>query len=97
MPHLDLAAARFAGSAAQLAIGLLGETAGPVAGDGCPQGDPDCYAPIAGTHHLCQYRLRRCTDPSDGCPADALMLTAACAVAGDAECRGRCDYCGTDR
>lgn len=68
---LDITQVRFGVSVAMLAAGLLGESAGRTTGDGCPQGDPDCYAGIAGDHQLCQYRLAPCGDPDDGCPADA--------------------------
>lgn len=59
---LDLTAVRFAAAVADLAEGLLGETAGADNTDGCPQGDPHCYAPLYGTHQLCQYLPPSCTE-----------------------------------
>lgn len=53
---LDKTQVRFAVAVAMLAAGLLGESAGATIGDGCPQGDPDCYAGVTGDHQLCQYQ-----------------------------------------
>jgi hypothetical protein len=53
---LDLNAVNFAVDVAQLAEGLLGESAGPDGpADGCPYGDPHCYAPFHLSHQLCEF------------------------------------------
>lgn len=64
---LDKNAVRFAVAVACLAEGLLGEKAGPDAGDGCPQGDPECLAAMFDYHDFCRYTWRG-ADPDPRTP-----------------------------